>query len=68
VPLTDLKEQFKAQKMFTSKDWKKLYADGTVTQWLQQVTDFFVRFGGIQNPVPASQYFDAKLYLETVAG
>jgi NitT/TauT family transport system substrate-binding protein len=68
VPLSDLKEQFKAQKMFTSKDWKKLYADGTVTKWLQQVTDFFVRFGGIQNPVPASQYFDAKLYLETIPG
>jgi NitT/TauT family transport system substrate-binding protein len=68
VPLTDLKEQYKAQKMFTSKDWKKLYADGTVTTWLQQVTDFFVRFGGIQNPVPASQYFDAKLYLETLPG
>jgi len=66
VPITDLKEQFKAQKMFTSKDWKKLYADGTVTNWLQQVTDFFVRFGGIQNPVPASQYFDPKLYLETL--
>ena len=55
VPLADLKEQFKAQKMFTSADWRKLYADGTVTKWLQQVTDFFVRFGNIQNPVPASQ-------------
>ena len=68
VPLSDLKEQFKAQKMFTSNDWKKLYADGTVTNWLQQVTDFFVRFGGIEKPVPASQYFDAKLYLETLPG
>ena len=68
VPLSDLKEQYKAQKMFTSVEWKKLYADGTVTNWLQQVTDFFVRFGGIQNPVPASQYFDTKLYLETLPG
>jgi NitT/TauT family transport system substrate-binding protein len=66
VPLADLKEQFKAQKMFTSHDWRKLYADGTVTKWLQQVTDFFVRFGGIQNPVPASKYFDPKLYLDTI--
>jgi NitT/TauT family transport system substrate-binding protein len=66
VPLSDLKEQYKAQKMFTSKDWRKLYADGTVTKWLQQVTDFFVRFGGIQNPVPASKYFDPKLYLDTI--
>jgi NitT/TauT family transport system substrate-binding protein len=68
VPISDLKEQYKAQKMFTSKDWKKLYADGTVTNWLQRVTDFFVRFGGIQNPVPASKYFDPKLYLETISG
>ena len=68
VPITDLKEQFGGQKMFTSAEWKKLYADGTVTQWLQQVTDFFVRFANIGNPVPASQYFDSKLYLETIKG
>jgi NitT/TauT family transport system substrate-binding protein len=68
VPLSDLKEQFHAQKMFTSKDWHKMYADGTVTQWLQQVTDFFVRFANIQNPVPASQYFDPKIYLDTIKG
>jgi len=66
VPLPDLKEQYKAQKMFTSPEWRKMYADGTVTKWLQQVTDFFVRFGGIQNPVPASKYFDTKPYLDTV--
>jgi len=66
VPITDLKEQYKAQKMFTSHEWRKMYADGTVTKWLQQVTDFFVRFGNIQNPVPASKYFDTKPYLDTV--
>ena len=68
VPLTDLKEQYQAQKMFTSAEWRKLYADGTVTGWLQQVTDFFVRFGKIENPVPASKYFDPSLYLATVKG
>lgn len=68
VPITDLKEQYKAQKMFLSGEWRKMYADGTVTQWLQQVTDFFVRFGGIQNAVPASKYFDTKPYLDTVKG
>jgi NitT/TauT family transport system substrate-binding protein len=66
VPLSDLKEQYKAQKMFSSKEWRRMYADGTVTKWLQQVTDFFVRFGGIQNPVPASKYFDTKPYLDIV--
>jgi NitT/TauT family transport system substrate-binding protein len=68
VPLAELKEQYRAQKMFTSAEWRKLYADGTVTGWLQQVTDFFVRFGNIANPVPASKYFDTSLYLETVKG
>src|SRR6266511_986476 len=66
VPLSDLKEQYKAQKMFVSSEWRRMYADGTVTKWLQQVTDFFVRFGGIQNPTPASSYFETKAYLETV--
>lgn len=68
VPLADLKEQLHAQKMFTSAEWAKQYADGTVTKWLQQVTDFFVSFANIQNPVPASQYFDPKIYLSTVKG
>ena len=66
VPLAELKEQYGAQKMFTSAQWRAMYADGTVTKWSQQVTDFFVRFGNIQNPVPASTYFDTSLYLETV--
>jgi NitT/TauT family transport system substrate-binding protein len=66
VPIGDLREQFKAQKMFTSAEWRKMYGDGTVTKWLQQVTDFFVRFGGIQNPVPAAKYFDTKPFLDTV--
>lgn len=66
VPLPDLKEQFKASKYFTSAEWRAKYADGTVTKWLQQVTDFFAKSGNIANPVPASQYFDPKPYLETV--
>lgn len=66
VPLADFREQFKASRYYTSAEWRKLYADGTVAKWLQQVTDFFVKFGNIQNPVPASQYFDTKLYLDTV--
>ena len=66
VPIEDMQEQFKASKYYSSAEWRKLYADGTATRWQQQVTDFFVRFGGIQNPVPASTYFDTKLYLDTV--
>jgi NitT/TauT family transport system substrate-binding protein len=53
VPLADCKEQFKASKYYTSAEWRAKYADGTVTKWLQQVTDFFVQAGNIANPVPA---------------
>ncbi|MFC7517333.1 ABC transporter substrate-binding protein [Herbaspirillum sp. GCM10030257] len=66
VPLEDLKEQLKAQKMFTSAEWTKMYTDGTVTKWLQQVTDFFTDFAKIPNATPASQYFDPKIYLGVV--
>ena len=51
---------------FTAAEWRKMHQDGTTTRWLQQVTDFFVSAGGIQNAVPAAQYFDPKIYLETV--
>lgn len=66
VPLTDIKEQYQAQKMFSSQEWAKMYQDGTVTGWLQEVTDFFVDFANIPNAVPASEYFDPKLYLDVV--
>jgi len=66
VPLEDLKNQYKASKYFTSAQWRAKYADGTVTKWLQQVTDFFVHTAKIANPVPASTYFDPKPYLDIV--
>ena len=66
VPLPDLKDQFRASKYFTASEWRAMYADGTVTKWLQQVSDFFVEVGNIANPVPATQYFDPKPYLETI--
>ena len=67
VPLSDIKEQFKAEKMFSSHEWKKLYSDGTVTNWLQQSTDFFMANAGVQDFTPANKYFDPSLYLKTVA-
>ena len=66
VPLPDFKEQFKASKYYTNAEWRKNYQDGTVTKWLQQVTDFFVATGNIPNAVKAQDYFDPKPFLETV--
>ncbi|TDR89173.1 ABC transporter substrate-binding protein [Enterovirga rhinocerotis] len=66
VPISDLKEQYAAQKMFTSKDWKPLYQDGTVTNWLQQTTDFFMGHAGVTSFTPAKDYFDPQVFLGAV--
>jgi NitT/TauT family transport system substrate-binding protein len=66
APLADIAEQLKAQKMFTSREWKRLYADGTVVRWLQQASDFFMAEARISDATPASEYFDPSLYLSTV--
>ena len=54
VPLADFKDSMKFSKYYTSAEWRKLYADGTATKWLQQVTDFFAVAGNIASPIPAS--------------
>ncbi|TFZ04738.1 ABC transporter substrate-binding protein [Ramlibacter rhizophilus] len=66
VPLADFKEQFKASKYYTNAEWRTRYQDGTVTKWLQQVTDFFVENAKIQNAVSADKYFDSAPFLATV--
>lgn len=63
VPIGDIKEQFAAQKMFSSKDWRPLYQDGTVAKWLQQSTDFFMANAGVSSFTPAKDYFDPQIYL-----
>lgn len=68
VPLEDLWEQYRAQKMHTAEEWVKLYRDGTVHRWLNQVTAFNVEVGAFTNPLPAEQYFDTRLFLEVVTG
>ena len=66
VSLKELQQQFKAEKLFSAPQWASMYKDGTVTKWLQRVTDFYVRIGGIPNPVNASEYFDPSLFLKEV--
>jgi NitT/TauT family transport system substrate-binding protein len=68
VPLAEFREQFKQSKYYSSAQWRTKYTDGTVTRWLQQVTDFFVQAGNIANPVPATKYFDPQLFMQTIKG
>lgn len=64
VSLAQLQQQFKAEKLFSASQWASMYKDGTVTKWLQRVTDFYVRIGGISNATKASEYFDPSLFLK----
>jgi NitT/TauT family transport system substrate-binding protein len=66
APLANITESIRAQKMFTSREWKRLYADGTVVKWLQQVSDFFVADAKVTGATPASEYFDPSLYLSVI--
>ena len=66
IPLADFKEAMKFSKYYTAAEWRTRYADGTVTKWLQEVSDFFAQTGNIRNPVPASTYFDPQIYLQAV--
>jgi NitT/TauT family transport system substrate-binding protein len=66
VPLEQFKQQFSFSKYYSSTEWRGKDADGTVTRGLQQVSDFFVKHGNIQNAVPAETYFNPKLYLDIV--
>lgn len=66
VPIEDLKEQYGAQKLFPADEWAKMYEDGTVTNWLNRVTDFYVKIGGITDPKMADDYFDPSLFLSQV--
>ncbi len=66
IPLADFKEAMSFSKYYTSAEWRARFADGTVTKWLQQVTDFFVKVGNIASPVPASTYFDPQIYMQVI--
>lgn len=67
VPLDQLKSMYQAEKVFSSNDWVSRYRDGTVNNWLDQVTRFFVDYGGIENPRWSKDYFHPEPYLNIVA-
>lgn len=60
----DVEEMYEAAKFYSTAEWVKYYKDGTAAKWLNQVTDFNVAVGAIQNPVMADKYFDPSLFLE----
>ncbi len=60
------REQFGAMRVFPTAVWRRLYSNGTITEWLQQVTDFYTRVTKIENPLTAAQYFDPSIFLSVI--
>jgi NitT/TauT family transport system substrate-binding protein len=66
IPFGDIQASWVAQKCETSKDWVKLYQDGTVAKWIGQVERVFVEIGSIGNWVDPKEFFDPNIYLSVV--
>ena len=66
VPDRDIREQFGAMRVVTTAVWRGLCSSGTITEWLQQVTDFYTRVTEIENPLTAAQYFDPSIFLSVI--
>jgi len=67
LSIDDVREMHRAARWFKTAEWLKFYQDGSVVKWLNQVTNFNVEVGAIQNPIGAETYFDPKPFIEVVS-
>lgn len=63
VPFSDIEASWKAEKAEPTRQWVKLYQDGTVTRWIGQVEKVFVEIGSIPNYVEPTEFFDPSIFL-----
>lgn len=52
----------RSRKLLTSAELNKFNDDGTVEKWLTDFNSMFKEFGTVKDPLPAAQYYDAKLF------
>jgi len=63
IPFSDIEASWKAEKVEKTKDWVKLYENGTVSKWVGQVEHVFIEIGAIHDYVDPSQFFDPDIFL-----
>ena len=61
----DMDEMFNATRFYRTADWIKHYESGDVAKWLNNVTNFNVEVGAIENPMMADKYFDPSIFVGT---
>lgn len=64
----DVDEMFRGARFYRTAEWIKHYESGQVTKWLNQVTNFNVEVGAIENPIMADKYFDPSIFVNTAKG
>ena len=68
IPFSDIQVSWDAEKCETTKDWIKLYEDGTVAKWIGQVEKVFVEIGSIENYVDPKEFYDPSIFLSVAKG
>jgi NitT/TauT family transport system substrate-binding protein len=63
IPFSDIEASWKAEKVEKTKDWVKLYENGTVGNWIGQVEHVFIEIGSIHDYVNPNQFFDPNIFL-----
>ena len=53
----------KTTKLLSSADLIKLTNDGTVDGWMTRFNQLFKAFGTVQSPLPASEWYESKLFV-----
>ena len=64
IPREALVAVAKSQKLLGSAELVKLTQDGTVEGWMATFNKLFASFGKLPNPLPPSEYYAGKLFVE----
>jgi NitT/TauT family transport system substrate-binding protein len=64
VPVEPLAAEAPQARLPSSEELEQLTADGSVNGWLDTLANLYVDFGRISDPVPASEFYLSKFYID----
>lgn len=67
LPFEQVQTMLDALTIYSNDEWRELYENGSITQWLNQTTDFFAEASDFTPDLRAEEYFDREIFLEALA-